>query len=166
MYFEIGKFKDPLQAHDTTDKLTHLGFPATAVQKGHLWKNSYHVLVGPYKDEEKARVTHQDLVSRGFKAQPFERGSRSISFRSGLTLNGEPTPVGDYTVSWESYVVDATVKLVHENSLVATAAGKWVKRDVRYAHDAYVYRRNMDGSKTLLEIQFEGMRQALVFGKS
>jgi hypothetical protein len=166
MYFEIGKFKDPLQAHDTTDRLAQLGFPATAVQKGHLWRNSYHVLVGPYEDENKAKVTNQDLVSRGFKPRPFERGSRSISFRSGLTLNGARAPVGDYTVSWESYVTDASVKLLHDNSVVATADGRWVKRDVKYAHDAYVYRRNLDGSRTLLEIHFGGMSQALVFGKS
>jgi hypothetical protein len=166
MYFEIGKFKDALQAHDTTDKLAQLGFPATAVQKGHLWRSSYHVLVGPYGDENTAKVTHENLVSRGYKPRPFERGSRSISFRSGLTLNGARAPVGDYTVSWESYVNDATVKLEHENSVVARGDARWVKRDIKYAHDAYVYRRNMDGSRTLLEIHFGGMRQALVFGKS
>jgi hypothetical protein len=165
MYFEIGKFKDALQAHDTTDKLAQLGFPATAVQKGHLWRNSFHVLVGPYEDENQANVTHQNLLSQGFKPRPFERGSRSFSFRSGLTLNGAQTPVGDYTISWESYVTDASVKFLHNDSVVATADGRWVKRDVKYAHDAYVYRRNMDGSRTLLEIHFGGMRQALVFGK-
>jgi len=132
MYFEVGKFKDELQAHDTTDRLSQLGFPATAVQKGHLWRNSYHVLVGPYEDEDQAKVTHENLVSRGFKPRPFERGSRSFSFRSGLTLNGAQTPVGDYTISWESYVSDASVKFLHNDSVVATADGKWVKRDVKY----------------------------------
>jgi PilZ domain/SPOR domain len=166
MYFEVGKFKDELQAHDTTDKLAQLGFPATAVQKGHLWRNSYHVLVGPYGDEDAAKVTHENLVSRGFKPRPFERGSRGFSFRSGLTLNGAQTPVGHYTISWESYVSDATVKFLHDDSVVATADGRWVKRGVKYDRDAYVYRRNGDGSRTLLEIHFEGMRQALVFGKS
>jgi hypothetical protein len=166
MYFEVGKFKDELQAHDTTDKLAQLGFPATAVQKGHLWRNSYHVLVGPYGDEDVAKVTHENLVSRGFKARPFERGSRGFSFRSGLTLNGAQTPVGDYTISWESYVSDASVKFLHDNYVVATADGRWVKRGVKYDRDAYVYRRNGDGSRTLLEIHFGGMRQALVFGKS
>jgi hypothetical protein len=167
MYFEIGKFKDEGQAHDTTDKLAQLGFPVTAVQKGHLWRNSYHVLVGPYGDEDKAKVTHEDLLSRGFKPRPFERGSRSISFRSGLALNGaQPAPVGDYTISWESYVSDASVKFVHNDSVIATANGRWVKHEAKYAHDAYVYRRNVDGSRTLLEIHFGGMREALVFGKS
>jgi hypothetical protein len=37
---------------------------------------------------------------------------------------------------------------------------------VKYPRDEYVYRRNPDGSRTLLEIHFEGMRQALVFGKA
>jgi hypothetical protein len=166
MYFEIGKFKDQGRAHDTTEKLAELGFPVTAVQKGHLWRNSYHVLVGPYGDEDKAKVTHEDLLSRGFKPRPFERGSRSFLFRSGLTLNGAQTPVGEYTISWESYVSDASVKFLHNDSVVATADGRWVKRDVKYQHDAYVYRKNMDGSRTLLEIHFGGMRQALVFGKS
>jgi hypothetical protein len=167
MYFEIGKFKDEEQAHESTEKLAQLGFPATAVQKGHLWRNSYHVLVGPYGDEDKAKVTHQDLLSQGFKPRPFERGSRSFSFRSGLNLSGpQPAPVGDYTISWESYVSDANVKFVHNDSVVATTDGRWVKRDVKYDHDAYVYRRNMDGTRTLLEIHFGGMKQALVFGKS
>ncbi len=167
MYFEIGKFKDEEQAHESTEKLAQLGFPVTAVQKGHLWRNSYHVLVGPYGDEDKAKVTHEDLLSRGFKPRPFERGSRSFSFRSGLNLSGpQPAPVGDYTISWESYVSDANVKFVHNDSVVATTDGRWVKRDVKYDHDAYVYRRNMDGTRTLLEIHFGGMKQALVFGKS
>jgi hypothetical protein len=167
MYFEIGKFKDEEQAHESTEKLAQLGFPVTSVQKGHLWRNSYHVLVGPYGDEDKAKVTHQDLLSQGFKPRPFERGSRSFSFRSGLNLSGpQPAPVGDYTISWESYVSDANVKFVHNDSVVATTDGRWVKRDVKYDHDAYVYRKNMDGTRTLLEIHFGGMRQALVFGKS
>jgi hypothetical protein len=166
MYFEIGKFKDQVQAHDTTDKLAQLGFPATAVQKGHLWRNSYHVLVGPYENEDKAKATHGELVSRGFKPRPFERGSRSFSFRSGVTLNGAQTPEGDYTIKWESYVTDATVKFLHNDFVVATADGRWEKRDVKYPRDAYVYKKNVDGSRTLLEIHFAGMRQALVFGKA
>jgi outer membrane biosynthesis protein TonB len=166
MYFEIGKFKDEGQANSTTDKLAQLGFPATAVQKGHLWRNSYHVLVGPYQNEDKAKATHGELVSHGFKPRPFEKGSRSFSFRSGVTLNGAQTPEGDYTIRWESYVTDATVKFLHNDFVVATADGRWEKRDVKYPRDAYVYKKNVDGSRTLLEIHFGGMRQALVFGKA
>jgi SPOR domain/PilZ domain len=166
MYFEVGGFKNKQQAHNATEKLTQLGFPATAIHKNHLWADAYHVLVGPYGDDDQAEATHQNLVSQGFKPRPFERGSRNLILRSGVTLNGTHMPVGECTINWESYVSDAVVKFVHDNDVVATTSGKWVKREVKYTDDAYVYRKNGDGSRTLLEVRFAGMRQALVFGKS
>jgi len=166
LYFEVGKFKNSFQAHDESDKLAQLGFPVTAVQKGFLWTNSTHVLVGPYFDEEQAKATHENLLSSGFKPRPFEKGWRNFTILSTLTLNGERTPEGDYTISWESYIGDASVKFIRNNSLIVAAGGRWVKRDVKYPRDAYVYRKNPDGSRTLLEIHFGGMRQALVFGKA
>jgi len=165
LFFEVGKFKNQSQAHVEIDKLSRLGFPATAVQKGFLWTNSYHVLVGPYGDEDRAKATHEHLVSNGFKPRPFERGSRAFTLNSPVTLNGARTPPGDYILSWESYLDDASVKFLLNDFTVATANGRWVKRDVKYPRDAYVYRRNADGSRTLLEIRFGGTRQALVFGK-
>jgi len=166
MYFEVGGFKNKQQAHNATQKLAQLGFPATSVHKNHLWADAYHVLVGPYGDDDLAETTHQNLVAQGFKPRPFERGSRNLILRSGVTLNGTHMPVGECTINWESYVSDAVVKFVHDNDVVATTSGKWVKREVKYTDDAYVYRKNGDGSRTLLEIRFAGMRQALVFGKS
>jgi hypothetical protein len=163
LFFEVGKFKNPSQAHDETDKLAQLGFPVTAVQKGFLWTNSYHVLVGPYGDEDHAKSTHDNLVSNGFKPRTFERGSRDFTLGSPVVLGGARTPEGDYIIRWESYVGNATVKFQHNNSTVAEADGKWVKHDNKYQRDAYVYKRNPDGSRTLLEIHFEGMREALVF---
>jgi len=166
LYFDVGKFKNQLQAHDETDKLAQLGLPVTAVQKGFLWTNSYHVLVGPYGDEGKAKVTQDALVSGGFKPRPFEKGWRTFKLISSVTLNGAPTPQGEYTISWESYIGNASVKFTRNSNVVASADGKWLKRDVKYPRDEYVYRRNPDGSRTLLEIHFEGMHQALVFGKA
>jgi PilZ domain/SPOR domain len=166
LYFDVGKFKNQLQAHDETDKLAQLGLPVSAVQKGFLWTNSYHVLVGPYGDEGKAKVTQDALVSSGFKPRPFEKGWRTFKLISSVTLNGAPTPQGEYTISWESYIGNANVKFTRNSNVVSESDGKWVKRDVKYPHDEYVYRKNPDGSRTLLEIHFEGMRQALVFGKA
>jgi hypothetical protein len=166
MFFEVGKFKNQSQAHIEMNKLSQLGFPAQAVQKGFLWSNSYHILVGPYGDEERARVTHASLVSSGFKPRPFERGSRPFSLGSLVTLNGARTPPGDYIISWESSLDDASVKLLHNDFVVASANARWVKREDKYPRDAYVYRRNADGSRTLLEIRFGGTHQALVFGKT
>ena len=165
LYFEVGKFKNVFQARDETEKLAQLGFPASAVEKGHLWANSFHVLVGPYPDEDQAKATHENLVTSGFKPRPFEKGWRSFTLLSSVTLNGARTPEGEYVISWESYIGDASVKFLHNSMVVASAGGRWVKRDAKYPRDAYVYRRNPDGSRTLLEIHFGGMRQALVFGK-
>jgi len=161
----VGKFKDELQARDRTQKLAQLGFPATAVQKGWLWTNAYHVLVGPYDRDQEAKVARKNLATQGFSPHSFERGSHDLTMLSNVTLNGTRVPVGDYTIRWESYINDAAVKLERNNSVVSSAEGRWVKRGARFQRNAYMYRKNGDGSKTLLEIQFAGMNQALVFGR-
>jgi hypothetical protein len=177
MYFEVGKFKDESWAYRTTDNLARLGFRATVVEKGHFWTNSYHVLVGPYDDDERAEGIRKKLVSGGFKPQVFERGSRTFTIyggcdtisrllRSERTPNRIQMPVQDCVIRWETYSTHAMVKFGQENNIIATADGKWVQREVRYEHDAFVYRRNDDGSRTLIEIWFAGMRHALVFDNS
>jgi len=166
MYFELGRFKDQLLANNTSDQLAHLGFHASVIQKGHLWMNSYYVLVGPYRNDEEARGVHKNLLSRGYKPRPFERGSRGFLFGSGVTLNGTKLPVGDFTISWESYVVDAKVKFVKDHDVLATADGKWITRPNKYQRNEFVYVRHSDGSRNLIEIHFSGMNQALVFGKA
>lgn len=163
MYFELGKFKDETQAQDLGDRVRHLGLRPSVVQKGHLWMNSFYVLVGPYTDQDEASKTHKDLLSHGYQPRPFERGSRDFTFKSGLTLSGTPLPVGDFTISWESYVTDAKVKFVQGNYVRATVNGQWVKRPVKYRRDEYVYFRSGSGSR-LLEIHFSGLDRALVFG--
>jgi hypothetical protein len=176
LYFEVGKFRNPVLAYRANDNLARLGFRATVVEKGLLWTNSYHVLVGPYADD-KAEEIRKKLTSSGFKPQVFERGSRNLTIYGGCDamgrlLHSAKTPrdvqmqLEDCAISWETYSTFAMVKFAQENSIVATADGKWVKRGIRYARDAFVYRTNDDGSQTLIEIQFAGMNHALVFNKS
>ena len=85
--------------------------------------------------------------------------------RSSLTLSRVGMPAADCLISWESYSNQAIVKFVQDNYVFATAEGRWVNRSLRFARDAFVYRQNEDGSQTLIEIQFAGMSQALVFDK-
>jgi hypothetical protein len=165
MFLEVGKFKDQSGARKATEQLSELGFPATVHQKARLWSNSYLVLVGPFGDEQKAATASHDLVARDFRPRPFERGSHDITFRNGLILNGTHVPEGDCTVRWESYITDTVVKILQDNLLVTTATGQWVKTDTKYRRDAFVVRRNPDGSRTLLEIQFGGFAKTLVFNK-
>ena len=165
-FLEVGKFRDAIWANKTTDKLTQLGFHATVIHRGRLWMNSYQVLVGPYSNEAEAELAHTNLVSRGFQPRSYERGSRSLTLSSGLTVNGAHLPVGDFVVTWESYVPDAIVRFERDGSVIGRTEGKWEKRSVKYENDAIVYRKNSDGSRTLLELRFAGMSQALVFGKA
>ena len=165
-FLEVGKFHDVIWADRATDKLTQLGFHTIVIHRGHLWMNSYQVLVGPYGSEAEAEAAQKNLLSSGFKPRSYERGLRTFTFFSELTVNGTHLPVGNFVISWESYVPDAIVKFEKEGSVIGTTEGKWIRRGVKYEDDAVVYRKNSDGSRTLLEIRFAGMRQVLVFGKS
>lgn len=176
VYFEVGKFKDASSAYRASDNLTRLEFRARVVAKNHFWANSYHVLVGPYGDDD-VEAIRKKLMSSGFTPQVFERGSRNFAIYGGCDtmhwlLRSERRPRGvrpeveDCVISWETYSTHAVVTFAKENSIVATGDGKWVKRGITYQRDAFVYRKNDDGSQTLIEIQFAGMSHALVFDKS
>jgi hypothetical protein len=176
VYLEVGKFKDSSSAYRVTDNLTRLGFRARVMEKNHFWANSYHVLAGPYDDDNVDGI-RKKLVASGFKPQVFERGSRNLAIyggcetmnrllRSARTLRDVNVQVEDCVISWETYSTHAVVTFAQENSVVATGDGKWVNHGITYQHDAFVYRKNDDGSQTLIEIQFAGMSHALVFEKS
>jgi len=124
--------------------------------------------VGPYGNNHDADAARKDLVLHGFAPRAFEKGSRDFRLPLALTLNGAQVPVGDYTISWESYSPDAVVKFTQSYSydVVATAEGKWVKSEVPFQRNAVVWKKGSDGSQTLLEIRFGGMSRALVFRTS
>lgn len=166
MYFDVGRFKDGLLAHDVSDRVAQLGLRTTVVQKGHLWINSYQVLVGPYSDEEEETRIQDDLLAHGYKPRPFERGARDFMFSSPVSVNGSDLPVGDFTISWESYVADAKVKFAQRHDVIVKADGRWMKRPQKYSRNEYVYVKNRNGSRTLLEIHFEGLNRTLVFRNS
>jgi hypothetical protein len=164
MYFDVGRFKDQIKARSLSDNLAQLGLRVNVVQKGHLWMNAFDVLVGPYGTDDEATRAHKNLLSHGYNPRPFERGTRNFLFSSGVTLNGTKFPVGDFKINWESYFADARVQFIQGDSVVTSARGKWVKRPSRYSVNEFVYLRSPDGSKTLVEIHFSGLDQALVFG--
>jgi hypothetical protein len=89
--------------------------------------------------------------------------SKTLSFRTEVTLNGTKLPTGFYEISWVTHSPEATVTFVKAGQTMVTAMGKFVDRDVKYDTDAVVYTNNPDGSHTLLEIRFARRKQALVF---
>ena len=162
-YFEVGRFKERLQAREKIEDLARASFHAVVVPKNLLWMTSYQVLAGPYRDEERARIARKDLQSRGFKAGSLPRRSREFDLPSaGKLRDGEDISEG-FVVTWEAYSADATVKFVRSSDTVASGKGRWVKQAHKYGSDGIMYDRNENGSRTLLEIWFRGMNQALVF---
>jgi PilZ domain/SPOR domain len=162
-FLEVGRFNNRVWADKTTDKLSQFGFPVSVVQKNSFWKKSYQVLVGPYGTDQEAETVHKTLASRGFTPRSFERGSRDFRIPRALRLDGASLPVGECTISWESYLPDAIVK-IQMNRSTAVVEGKWVDRNVKYVENAIVYTEGRDGLRTLTEIRFSGMGRALVFG--
>jgi cell division protein FtsN len=162
-YLEVGKFSKRVWADKTTDRVSQFGFPASVVQKNGFLKKSYQVLVGPYGSDVEAERVHKTLESHGFTPRSFERGSRDFRMPRALKLDGADLTVGDCTISWESYLPNAIVK-IQMNRTEAVAEGRWVERNVKYITDAVVYMQGKNGSRILTEIRFSGMGRALVFG--
>jgi cell division septation protein DedD len=164
-YLEIGKFKERLLADKTTSQLSQLGFPAMVIQKNRLFGKSYQVLVGPYENHPEAEAMHKNLTSLGYTPRSYERGKRDFSLPLKLKVGGSQLPVGYCVISWESYSPNAIVKFEDIRGTIVTVEGRWVDRDERYSNNTVVYLENKYGFRTLLEIRFSGMGQALVFGR-
>ena len=162
-FFDLGKFKQQQTAQDLSERVAHLGMRSSVVNKGHLWMSSYQVLVGPYLTESEEKKIRGNLVTNGIKAQPFERGSRGFAFRSNLTVGGSRLPVGELSITWETYVSEAKVKFMQDGSLIANANASWVSRPQKFAHNEYVYENGGGNARPLLEVHFAGLDRALVF---
>jgi cell division protein FtsN len=165
-YLEVGNFKEKLLAEKAAGTFSQMGFPASVIQRNRFGGKSYRVLVGPYGGDREAEAAHKDLVSLGFTPRSYERGRRDFRLPPALKVAGEQLPVGDCVITWESYTPDAIVKIEDARGMGVTVEGKWVKRAVRYTADAVGYQKNRDGSRTLVEIRFASMGQALVFGSN
>lgn len=95
----------------------------------------------------------------------FAKNSRTFKLNSPASLGGTQLSPGNYKVEWESHSPEATVTLRQGKSVVATVKGRWVERGAKYPADSVLYQTNADGSRSIMEIRFAGMSQALVFGE-
>jgi serine/threonine protein kinase len=67
-YLEVGSFKDTQWADDAVERLSKLGFHAICVHKTVLWKQSYHVQVGPYVTSDQIDQAEKQLTEQGIKS--------------------------------------------------------------------------------------------------
>ena len=162
-YLEVGQFRHKAAADEATNSAKALGVPVIVVHKSVLWMNSYHVLAGPYRNQNDAELARGRLQSRGFKPRELPNKSRHFTLPL-MTLYGTDVSVTDCTITWELYSPYATITFVKGNTVVATAQGTWVKRNYTYKTNGVVNRSNDRGLRTLLEIQCHGMDEALVLG--
>ena len=163
-FLEVGRFKERLLADGAITRLTRFGFPASVVPRSHLFSRTYQVLVGPYGTDPEAEAVHNDLAAKGFSPRSYERGKRDFTLPKGLQMNGKQLPAGFCVISWESYAPDAIVRFDNDRDSNVTLQGRWVKQSNKFPQDAVAYLRNADGTRTLVEIRFGGMAEALVFG--
>ena len=112
---------------------------------------------------KKTRFILLIVVTLALAFSASANNSKTLSFRTEVTLNGSKLPAGFYELSWVTRSPEATVTFVKAGQVMATALGKFVERDTKYSADAVVYTNNADGTHTLLEIRFAGRKQALVF---
>jgi serine/threonine protein kinase len=66
-YLEVGAFGDTHWADDAVERLSQLGFHAICVHKTLLWKQSYHVQVGPYTRSDQLDDAQKRLTEQGFR---------------------------------------------------------------------------------------------------
>lgn len=110
------------------------------------------------------RVTLVLVVLLLSAASAFAKNERRITLVNSASVNGQTLHAGNYKVDWVSHSPEATVTFYKGKEAVATVQGKWVERGSQYRQNAVVYTDHPDGSKSILEIRFAGMSQALVLG--
>lgn len=71
-YLEVGSFGDTKWADNAVERLSQLGFHAICVHKSVLWKQSYHVQVGPYVTSAEIDNAQERLTDQGFKSHPVK----------------------------------------------------------------------------------------------
>jgi hypothetical protein len=93
------------------------------------------------------------------------QNARTLKVPYSASLKGKQLAAGEYKVTWQTHSPEATVNFMQKKAVVATVEGKWVDRDTKYEANAVVYSNNPDGSRTILEVRFAGLKGALVFGE-
>src|SRR5271157_87646 len=93
------------------------------------------------------------------------QNARTLKVPYSASLKGKQLAAGEYKVTWQTHSPEATVNFMQKKAVVATVQGKWVDRDTKYEANAVVYSNNPDGSRTILEVRFAGLKGALVFGE-
>ena len=94
----------------------------------------------------------------------WAKNTRTVRFGHDAKLNGTTIPSGIYEVSWQTHSPEATVIISDAKRVLVSTNGRWDARNIKYESNAVVYDTNDDGTRSIIEIRFEGLKGALVFG--
>lgn len=90
------------------------------------------------------------------------KGWRKLTVAYPVELNGKVLEAGNYRIEL-AHQSDPTVIFYRDGKEVARATYRTVTLSEVPKSDRIVYRMNRDGSRELLEIRFEGQKDALSF---
>jgi len=94
----------------------------------------------------------------------YAKNSQTMTLAHSATLGSAKLEPGSYKLTWQPGAADAAVTVTRGKKVVATAQGKWVKREAQYNSNSVVYSENPDGSHSITEIRFANSDEVLVFG--
>jgi hypothetical protein len=112
-----------------------------------------------------ARITLTLAIVLMAALSAVAQNARTLRVPYSAAVNGKQLAAGEYKVTWQTHSPAATVNFTQKREVVATVEGKWVDRDTKYEANSVVYSMNPDGSRTIMEVRFAGLKGALVFGE-
>lgn len=99
-------------------------------------------------------------------ASALAKNERRLTITNNASIGGKTLQAGNYKVDWVSHSPEATLTFYSGKEAVVTVEGKWVDRGSEYKQNAVLYENHPDGSRSIIEIRFAGMTQALVLGSA
>lgn len=101
----------------------------------------------------------------GASAIASDKDSRTIKLFYPATLGGSLVKAGEYNVKMESHSPQVTLTFIKQGKAVATTQGRWEERSTIPTRNEVVYDTNQDGSSTVSEIRFQGMKDVIVLNE-
>jgi hypothetical protein len=93
------------------------------------------------------------------------KNSRTVVLIHDAVLSGKTLPAGKYVVQWGAHSPQAAVEFAQDHKVVLSTEGRFEDRGKKYNSNVVVYDIASDGTRTIIEIRFEGSSEVLVFNQ-
>ena len=99
------------------------------------------------------------LATAGFAAN---KGSLHISEQ--IFVNGKALPAGVYRVKWDGNGPNVDLNILKGNKVIATVPARTIDLQMSDPYDSVVETKDDDGSRSIVEIHFDGKKYAFALG--